>query len=46
MSPPHVRHGWTIAFQPQLFARQVAELTAEVKRLKPELDPQAFVQHP
>jgi hypothetical protein len=38
--------GWTIAFQPQLFARHVAELKAEVKRLKQELDPQAFVQHP
>jgi hypothetical protein len=46
MSPLLVRHGWTIAFQPQLFARHVAELKAEVKRLKQELDPQAFVQHP
>ena len=46
MSAPLVRHGWTIAFQPQLFARQVAELKAEVKRLKQELDPQSFVQHP
>jgi hypothetical protein len=34
MSAPLVRHGWTIAFQPQLFARQVVELKAEVKRLK------------
>ena len=46
MSAPLVRHGWTIAFQPQLFARQYAELKAEVKRLKQELDPQSFVQHP
>jgi len=34
MSAPLVRHGWTIAFQPQLFARQVVELKAEVKLLK------------
>jgi toxin YhaV len=46
MSAPLVRHGWTIAFQPQLFARQVVERKAEVKRLKQELDPQSFVQHP
>jgi toxin YhaV len=46
MSAPLVRHGWTIAFQPHLFARQVVELKAEVKRLKQELDPQSFVQHP
>jgi toxin YhaV len=46
MSPPLVRHGWEIALQPQLFAQQYEELKAEVKRLKPELDPQAFVQHP
>jgi toxin YhaV len=46
MSAPLVRHGWTIAFQPQLFSRQYAELKAEVKRLKQELDPQSFVQHP
>jgi toxin YhaV len=46
MSLPLVRHGWEIAFQPQLFARQYAELKAEVKRLKQELDPQAFAQHP
>ena len=46
MSPALVRHGWEIAFQPQLFARQYAELKAEVKRLKQELDPQSFVQHP
>jgi len=46
MSPPLVRHGWEIAFQPQLFARQYAELKAEVKRFKQELDPQAFVLHP
>ena len=46
MSPPLVRHGWEIAFQPQLFARQYAELKAEVKRLKQELEPQAFLQHP
>ena len=45
MSAPLVRHGWTIAFEPQLFARQVVELKAEVKRLKQELDPQSFVQH-
>ena len=41
MSPPLVCHGWTIAFQPQLFARQYAELKAEVRRLKQELDPPA-----
>jgi len=29
-----------------LFARQYAELKAEVKRLKQELDPLAFAQHP
>jgi toxin YhaV len=46
MSAPLERHGWTIAFQPQLFARQYVELKAEVKRLKQELDPQSFVQHP
>ena len=46
MSAPLVRHGWTIAFQPQLFARQYVELKAEVRRLKQELDPQSFVQHP
>ncbi len=46
MSPSLVRHGWEITFQPQLFARQYAELKAEVKRLKQELEPQAFVQHP
>jgi toxin YhaV len=34
MSPHLVRHGWEIAFQPQLFARQYAELKAEVTRLK------------
>jgi hypothetical protein len=28
-------------FQPQLFARQYAELKAEVRRLKQELDPPA-----
>ena len=33
MSPPLVRHGWEIAFQPQLFARQYAELKADVKLL-------------
>lgn len=33
MSPPLVRHGWEIAFQPHLFARQYAELKAEVKLL-------------
>ena len=46
MSAPLVRHGWEIAFQPQLFARQYAELKAEVRRLKQELDSQMFVQHP
>ena len=46
MSPPLVRHGWEIAFQPQLFALQLAELKAEVKRLRQELDPQSFVEHP
>ena len=46
MSLPLVRHGWEIAFQPQLFARQYAELKAEVRRLKQELDPQTFAQHP
>ena len=28
------------------FVRTLAELKAEVKRLKQELEPQAFVQHP
>jgi toxin YhaV len=46
MSPPLRRHGWQIAFQPQLFARQYAELKAEVRRLKQELEPAAFAQHP
>jgi hypothetical protein len=46
MSPPLMRHGWEIAFQPQLFARQYAELKAEVKRLKQDLAPQAFVSPP
>ncbi|WP_233130358.1 hypothetical protein [Synechococcus sp. 1G10] len=34
MSPALVRHGWQIAFQPRLFARQYAELKAEARRLK------------
>lgn len=46
MSPPLVRHGWQIAFQPYLFAQQYNELKAEVKRLKAALDPHTFVQHP
>lgn len=46
MSPALVRHGWQIAFQPGLFARQYAELKAEARRLKQQLDHQAFVQHP
>ena len=46
MSPALVRHGWQIAFQPHLFARQYAELKAEVKRLKRELDPHDFTPHP
>ncbi|MFN4865292.1 MAG: type II toxin-antitoxin system YhaV family toxin [Cyanobacteriota bacterium] len=46
MSAPLVRHGWTMAFQPQLLARQVVELNAEVRRLKQKLDHHAFVQHP
>lgn len=46
MSPPLQRHGWQIAFQPQLFARQYAELKAEVRRLKQELEPETFAQHP
>ena len=46
MSAPLVRHGWEVAFQPQLFARQYAELKAEVRRLKQELNPQKFAQHP
>jgi toxin YhaV len=45
MSPPLVRHGWEIAFQPRLFARQYAELKAEVRLLRQELDPQSFVGH-
>ena len=36
-----MRHDWTIAFQPHLFARQNAQLKAEVRRCKQELDPQA-----
>jgi toxin YhaV len=46
MSPPLVRHGWEIAFHPQLFARQYEQLKTEVKRLRQQLDPPAFVQHP
>ena len=46
MSAPLVRHGWEIAFQPQLFAAQYNELKAEVRRLKLELDAQSFGQHP
>ena len=46
MSPALVRHGWQIAFQPHLFARQYAELKSEVKRLKRELDPHDFAPHP
>jgi toxin YhaV len=46
MSPPLHRHGWEIAFQPQLFAMQYNELKAEVKRLKQELDPASFARHP
>jgi toxin YhaV len=33
MSAPLLRHGWQIAFQPQLFARQYAELKADVTLL-------------
>jgi toxin YhaV len=33
MSAPLVRHGWEIAFQPQLFARQYAQLKADVSLL-------------
>jgi len=46
VSPSLLRHGWEIAFQPNLFARQHAELKAEVKHLRQELAPQDFVQHP
>ena len=46
MSPVLVRHGWEIVFQPQLFALQYAQLKAEVKRLRQELDQQSFLQHP
>ena len=46
MSHPLQRHGWEIAFQPQLFARQYSEFKDEVKRLKQELDPASFVRHP
>ena len=46
MSAALVRYGWKIAFQPQLFARQYTELKAEVKRLKLQLSPTAFLQHP
>ena len=46
MSPALVCHGWEIAFQPWLFARQYAELKAEVKTLKQELEPHVFVVHP
>ena len=46
MGAPVGRHGWEIAFQPQLFAAQYDELKAEVRRLKVELDPQSFGQHP
>jgi hypothetical protein len=46
MSPPLQSHGWEIAFQPQLFARQYSGLKAEVKRLKQELDPASFATHP
>ncbi|MFM9088271.1 MAG: type II toxin-antitoxin system YhaV family toxin [Cyanobium sp.] len=46
MNLPLQRYGWEIAFQPQLFARQYEELKAEVKRLKQELDPERFAQHP
>jgi toxin YhaV len=33
MSAPLLRHGWQIAFQPQLFARQYAELKSDVTLL-------------
>lgn len=46
MSPALVCHGWQIAFQPRLFARQYAELKAEVRTLKQELEPHVFVVHP
>ena len=46
MIAPLGRHGWEIAFQPQLFASQYDELKAEVRRLKVELDPQSFSQLP
>jgi toxin YhaV len=46
MSAPLLRHGWQIAFQPQLFARQYAELKAEVRRLRQELEPASYARHP
>lgn len=46
MSPALLCHGWQIAFQPKLFARQYAELKAEVRTLKQELEPHVFVVHP
>ncbi|WP_010312495.1 type II toxin-antitoxin system YhaV family toxin [Synechococcus sp. CB0101] len=46
MTPPLQRHGWEIAFQPQLFARQYADLKREVRRLKQELDAEAYGRHP
>jgi len=45
MSPALVCHGWQIAFQPRLFARQYTELKAEVRTLKQELEPHVFVVH-
>ena len=39
MTAPLVRHGCEIAYQPQLFALQYAELKAQVKCLKQELAP-------
>ena len=45
MSAAIVRHGWEIVFQPQVFARQYADLKQEVRRLKQQLDPEAYRQH-
>ncbi|MCP9926356.1 type II toxin-antitoxin system YhaV family toxin [Cyanobium sp. CH-040] len=46
MSRNLVRHGWDIAFHPQLFARQYTELKVDAIRLKRQLDPHSFRQHP
>lgn len=46
MGSPLQCYGWEIAFQPNLFAMQYAELKGDVRMLKQQLDLQNFRHHP